>query len=142
MMADEVMCGFGRTGEWFAVDHWDVVPDILTTAKGLTSSYAPLGAVGLRRAIASYFDDNVFWGGLTYNTHPLGVAAAIAAVQVIEDDDLVGNAEAARARDARPSRGARGEAPQRRRYRNIGLFGILELVKTGDARADLARSTR
>ena len=93
LIADEVMCGWGRTGEWFAVDHWDVVPDIIATAKGLTSSYAPLGAVGLAPHVAAYFEDNVFWGGLTYNTHPLGVAAAIAAVQVIEDDDLVGNAK-------------------------------------------------
>ena len=83
MIADEVMCGWGRTGEWFAVDHWDVVPDIITTAKGLTSSYAPLGAVGLRPQIAAHFEDNVFWGGLTYNTHPLGVAAAIAAIDVL-----------------------------------------------------------
>jgi taurine--2-oxoglutarate transaminase len=129
LIADEVMCGWGRTGEWFAVNHWDVVPDIITTAKGLTSSYAPLGAVGLSPEIATHFDDNVFWGGLTYNTHPLGVAAAIAAVQVIEDDDLVGNAKR-----LEPVMRAHHEAlaakhPSVGRYRNIGLFGIIELVK-------------
>src|SRR5215467_4457540 len=71
MIADEVMCGWGRTGAWFAVDNWGVVPDLLTTAKGLTSSYAPLGAVALAPHIADYFNDHMFWGGLTYNTHPL-----------------------------------------------------------------------
>src|SRR5437764_220534 len=93
MIADEVMCGWGRTGAWFAVDNWGVVPDLITTAKGLTSSYAPLGAVGMAPHIAGYFDDHMFWGGLTYNTHPLGVAAAIAAIDVLEQDDLIGNAK-------------------------------------------------
>jgi taurine---2-oxoglutarate transaminase len=129
LIADEVMCGWGRTGEWFAVNHWDVVPDIITTAKGLTSCYAPLGAVGISPEISAHFDDNVFWGGLTYNTHPLGVAAAIAAIDVLEDDDLVGNA-----RRLDPVMRAHHEAlaakhPSVGRHRNIGLFGILELVK-------------
>ena len=78
MIADEVMSGFGRTGEWFAVDHWNVVPDMLTMAKGLTSAYVPLGAVGMRQRIAEHFRDKVFSGGLTYNSHPLGCAAALA----------------------------------------------------------------
>ena len=73
LIADEVMSGFGRTGEWFAVDHWKVVPDILTMAKGLTSAYVQLGAVGMRRPIADVFTDRVFSGGLTYNSHPLGL---------------------------------------------------------------------
>ena len=81
MICDEVMSGFGRTGRWFAVDHWDVVPDLMTLAKGLTSSYVPLGAVGMRPHIAKYFDDHVFFGGLTYNSHPLGCAAALGALQ-------------------------------------------------------------
>ena len=74
LIADEVMSGFGRTGDWFAVDHWKVVPDIITMAKGLTSAYVPLGAVGMRRTIADHFQDKVFYGGLTYNSHPLGCA--------------------------------------------------------------------
>src|SRR5262249_38533698 len=69
MVADEVMSGFGRTGEWFAVDHWRVVPDLMTMAKGLTSAYVPLGAVGMRRAIADHFKDKVFYGGPAYKTH-------------------------------------------------------------------------
>ena len=81
MIADEVMSGFGRTGEWFAVDHWKVVPDLLCMAKGLTSSYLPLGAVGMRQHIARHFDDKVFYGGLTYNSHPMGCAAALATVR-------------------------------------------------------------
>ena len=78
MIADEVMSGFGRTGEWFAVDHWNVVPDIITMAKGLTSAYVQLGAVGMRRGIADHFQDKVFPSGLTYNSHPLACAAALA----------------------------------------------------------------
>src|SRR5712672_1480299 len=86
MICDEVMSGFGRTGEWFAVDHWKVVPDILTMAKGLTSAYVQLGAVGMRRAVADQFKDKVFYGGLTYNSHTLACAVALAAIQVYEDD--------------------------------------------------------
>src|SRR5258706_3417425 len=92
MICDEVMSGFGRTGEWFAVDHWKVVPDILTMAKGLTSAYVQLGAVGMRRAVADQFKDKVFYGGLTYNSHTLACAVALAAIQVYEDDQVVDNA--------------------------------------------------
>src|SRR3979490_1953341 len=92
MIADEVMAGFGRTGEWFAVDHWKVVPDMISMAKGLTSSYLPLGAVGMRHHIAQYFQDKVFYGGLTYNSHPMGCAAALATIRVYEEDNLIENA--------------------------------------------------
>ena len=94
MICDEVMAGFGRTGEWFAVDHWNVVPDMITMAKGLTAAYVPLGAVGMRRTIADQFKDKVFYGGLTYNSHPLACAAALAAIKVYEDDKLIENARA------------------------------------------------
>ena len=73
MICDEVMAGFGRTGEWFAINHWNVVPDIITMAKGLTAAYVQLGAVGMRREIADQFKDKVFYGGLTYNSHPLAL---------------------------------------------------------------------
>src|SRR4029079_1853462 len=92
MICDEVMSGFGRTGEWFAVNHWNVVPDILTMAKGLTSAYVPLGALGMRRGLAELFRDRVFYGGLTYNSHPLACAAALATIQVYEEDGLIGRA--------------------------------------------------
>ena len=72
-----------------AVDHWDVVPDLLTMAKGLTSSYLPLGAVGMRRSIADAFRDRAFFGGLTYNSHPMGCAAALATIAVYEEDGLI-----------------------------------------------------
>src|SRR5213593_1924715 len=92
MICDEVMSGFGRTGEWFAINHWKVVPDIITMAKGLTSAYVQLGAVGMRQKIAHHFQDKVFSGGLTYNSHPLACAAALATIRVYEEDRLVENA--------------------------------------------------
>src|SRR6476661_1013174 len=92
LIADEVMSGFGRTGKWWAVDHWDVVPDLITMAKGLTSSYLPLGAVGMRRSVADQFRDKVFFGGLTYNSHPMGCAAALATIGVYEEDGLIDHA--------------------------------------------------
>ena len=138
MIADEVMCGFGRTGEWFAVDHWNVVPDLMTMAKGLTSSYAPLGGVGMRPDVYRYFDEQPFWGGLTYNTHPIGVAAAIAAVGVLEEDDLVGNAKrldpVLRAHHEKLA----ANHPSVGVHRNIGLFGILELVKSRETMEPLS----
>src|SRR5256712_3041529 len=82
MICDEVMAGFGRTGEWFAIDHWKVVPDIITMAKGLTSAYVQLGAVGMRRALADHFKDKVFYGGVTHHNHPLAGAAAPATAYV------------------------------------------------------------
>ena len=75
LICDEVMSGFGRTGEWFAVNHWNVVPDLMTMAKGLTSAYVPLGAVGMRREIADKFRPKPFPGGLTYGSHPVACAA-------------------------------------------------------------------
>ena len=138
MIADEVMSGFGRTGEWFAVDHWHVVPDLMTMAKGLTSAYVPLGAVGMRRGIADYFQEKVFYGGLTYNSHPLGCAAALATLQVYEDDQLIENAR----RMGRVMSGLMDDL--RRKYaivgatRNLGLFGIVELVKDRESMEPLA----
>src|ERR671911_201661 len=89
MIADEVMAGFGRTGKWFAIDHWDVVPDLITMAKGLTSAYVQLGALGMRRKYAEHFDNTVWYGGLTYNSHPLACATALATIQVYEDEGLL-----------------------------------------------------
>ena len=129
MIADEVMCGFGRTGEWFAVNHYGVVPDLMATAKGLTSSYMPLGAVAISPAIAEHFQDNVFWGGLTYNSHPLSCAAALATIKVMEDDDLVGNSKRLGEAMGRHHEALAAKHPSVGRYRNLGLFGILELVK-------------
>jgi taurine--2-oxoglutarate transaminase len=138
MVCDEVMSGFGRTGEWFAVNHWNVVPDIMTMAKGLTSAYVPMGAVGLRRPIAEHFRERVFMGGLTYNSHTLACAAALATLQVYEDDDLIGNAR----RQGRVMTGLLNDLAARHPIvgaaRNIGLFGIVELVKDQTSKAPLA----
>ncbi|MCC7034509.1 MAG: aminotransferase class III-fold pyridoxal phosphate-dependent enzyme [Acidobacteria bacterium] len=138
LICDEVMSGFGRTGAWFAVDHWKIVPDILTMAKGLTSAYVPLGAVGIRRAIADHFQQKVFYGGLTYNSHPLGCATALATIRVYEEDNLI-----ARARDmGQVMRGLMDELTRRHpcvgEARSIGLFGIVELVRSRETREPLA----
>jgi len=138
LIADEVMCGFGRTGAWFAVDHWDVVPDLMSTAKGLTSSYLPLGAVAISPAIAAHFDEHVFYGGLTYNSHPLSCAAALAAIQVMEDDDLVGNARRLDPVLRRHHEELADRHPSVGLHRNIGLFGILELVSDRDTMTPLS----
>jgi len=138
MVADEVMSGFGRTGEWFAVNHWNIVPDLMTMAKGLTSAYVPLGAVGMRRAIADHFKDKVFYGGLTYNSHPLACAAALATIDVYEKDDLI--ARAKRMGDVMKRLLADLEARHEivGATRSIGLFGIVELVKDKKSREPLA----
>jgi taurine--2-oxoglutarate transaminase len=128
-IADEVMSGFGRTGKWFAVDHWDVTPDLMTMAKGLTSAYAPLGAVAMRPEIAAAFDERVFEAGLTYTSHPVSLAAAMANIQVMKDDGIVEHAAAMGPvlhellADLGESHASVGDA------RSIGLFGIIELVK-------------
>jgi taurine--2-oxoglutarate transaminase len=129
MIADEIMAGFGRTGRWFAVDHWDVVPDLLTMAKGLTSSYLPLGAVAMSRDIASYFDQQVYFGGLTYSSHPVSCAAAIAAINVLRDDDLVGNAARLQPVMRGLLAGLQERHPSVGAVRNIGLFGVVELIR-------------
>ena len=115
MICDEVMSGFGRTGEWFAVNHWNVVPDMLTMAKGLTSAYVQLGALGMRRGIADLFQDKVFYGGLTYNSHPLACAAALATIQVYEEDGLIEQGARPRRRDEGAARGSAAAASVGRR---------------------------
>ena len=138
LIADEIMSGFGRTGEWFAVDHWGVVPDLLTMAKGLTASYIPLGALGMRREIADAFADKPFGGGLTYNSHPMGCATALAVLDVYEQDDLI--ARAKRMGDVMRSHHERLQAkhPSVGGIRNLGLFGIIELVRNRDTYEPMA----
>lgn len=129
MIADEVMSGFGRTGAWFAVDHDAVVPDLLTMAKGLTSAYVPLGAVGLRRSLADHFQKNVFYGGLTYNSHPLACAAALATIAVYEEDDLIARAKTMGAVLHTLLTDLAVRHPCVGAQRSIGLFGMVELVR-------------
>jgi taurine--2-oxoglutarate transaminase len=138
MIADEVMSGFGRTGKWFAVDHWQVKPDIMTMAKGLTSGYAPLGAVALRPEIASKFNEKVFEGGLTYNGHPISLAAAIATINVMQEDHLVEQA----ATTGKVLSGLLQELARKHpsvgEVRSIGLFGVIELVKNRETKEPAA----
>lgn len=129
MIADEVMAGFGRTGKWFAIEHWDVVPDIMTMAKGLTSAYAPLGAVAMKPEIASAFDERVFESGLTYTSHPVSLAAAVANIEVIRQDKIVEHVAAMGLVLKRMLTDLGESHPSVGEVRNIGLFGILELVK-------------
>jgi taurine--2-oxoglutarate transaminase len=138
MIADEVMSGFGRTGEWFAVDHWKVVPDLITMAKGLTSSYLPLGAVGMRQHIARHFQDKVFYGGLTYNSHPMGCAAALATIRVYEEDKLIDNAKKMGVVMKKLLEGLRARHSSVGAIRSIGLFGIVELVRNRRTREPMA----
>ena len=129
MIADEVMSGFGRTGKWFAVEHWGIVPDLITMAKGLTSAYVQLGAVGMRQAVADTFKDKPFPGGLTYSSHPVACAAALATLGVMEQDGLVDRAQrmGALMRDLHENLAARH--PSVGAVRSIGLFGVVELVR-------------
>jgi taurine---2-oxoglutarate transaminase len=138
LICDEVMSGFGRTGAWFAVDHWGVVPDMITMAKGLTSGYAPLGAVAMRPAIAQTFAHKVFQGGLTYNGHPISLAAAIANILVLQEDGLIERAQA-RGKTMARLLGELGEAhPCVGDVRSIGLFGAVELVRNRGTREPMA----
>ena len=138
LICDEVMSGFGRTGAWFAVDHWKVVPDLMTLAKGLTSGYAPLGAVAMRQSIADFFHDRVYQGGLTYNGHPISLAAAIANLQVLQQDHLVERAQALGPVLARHLRELGEAHPSVGDVRSIGLFGVIELVRNRATREPLA----
>ncbi len=138
MIADEVMSGFGRTGRWFAVDNWNVVPDIMTMAKGLTSAYAPLGAVGMKPEIAAHFDERAYKSGLTYTSHPISLAAAIANINVMREDRIVEHA-AAMGPVLRRKLSDLGEAhPSVGEVRSIGLFGIIELVRNRKTKEPMA----
>jgi taurine--2-oxoglutarate transaminase len=129
LISDEVMSGWGRTGEWFAVDNWQVVPDIITTAKGITSGYLPLGAVIVSDTIATYFDDKMLSAGLTYNGHALSCAAGLATIEVYEQDGLIENARVIGAylgeqlEKIKKSHSSVGDV------RYIGLFTAIELVQ-------------
>lgn len=138
MIADEVMAGFGRTGKWFAIEHWNVIPDLMTMAKGLTSAYAPLGAVAMKPEIAATFNETVFESGLTYTAHPISLAAALANIEVMREDKIVEHAAAmgpvlhqllANLGESHPSVGD---------VRSIGLFGIIEVVKDRETKEPMA----
>ncbi len=138
LILDEVMAGFGRTGKWFAANHWNVVPDIMTIGKGLTSSYLPLGAVLMRDKVAAHFDNNIYYGGLTYNSHPMSCTAAIATLKVYAEDRLIENSERLGHVLARELAKIKEKHPSVGDVRSIGLFSIIELVKDRKTREPLA----
>ena len=138
MIADEVMSGFGRTGKWFAVDNWGVIPDIMSMAKGLTSAYAPLGAVAMKPEIARAFDTRVFESGLTYTSHPVSLAAAVANINVIREDKLVEHAAKMGPVLNRMLKDLGEAHPSVGEVRSIGLFGIIELVRDRKTKEPLA----
>ena len=138
LIADEVMSGFGRTGKWFAVDHWNVVPDLMTMAKGLTSAYAPLGAVGMKPEIAAAFNNITYQGGLTYTSHPISLAAAIANIKVMQEDQLVEHTHEMGPILHRMLTDLGEQHPSIGEVRSIGLFGIIELVRNRKTKEPLA----
>jgi taurine--2-oxoglutarate transaminase len=138
LILDEVMCGFGRTGEWFACNHFDVAPDILTMAKGLTSSYAPLGNCMVSEEVASYFDNKVLYAGLTYGGHALSCAAAIATINVYKEDNLIERAKTMGHYLAQREDELMAKHPSVGEVRHIGLFSIFELVKNRATREPMA----
>ena len=138
MIVDEVMSGFGRTGKWFAIEHWDVIPDLISMAKGLTSGYAPLGAVAMKPEIAAHFDHIPYEGGLTYTAHPVSLAAAVANIEVLREEKIIDHA-AQMGPILNRMLTDLGEAhPSVGDVRSIGLFGILELVKDRKTKEPMA----
>lgn len=137
MVCDEVMAGWGRTGEWFAVNHFNVKPDIITFAKGITCGYAPIGGVIVSREIADFFDNNFLSCGLTYSAHPLGCAAGIATLEYYKETGLIGQAKergvllGTLLEDLKKKHACVGDV------RYIGLFSAVELVKDKKTREPL-----
>ncbi len=141
LISDEVMSGFGRTGKWFAVDHWGVVPDLMTIAKGVTSGYLPLGGVVVSEAIARHFDERVLYLGLTYYGHPMSCAAGLATLEVYEQDDLIENSRRLGEVLLEELRAIQSRLPVVGDVRGIGLFSVLELVSDRTTRAPLDAAT-
>jgi taurine--2-oxoglutarate transaminase len=130
LILDEVMVGFGRVGEWFATDHWNVAPDLLTFAKGVNSGYVPLGGVVMTDAIAETFGERAYQGGLTYSGHPLACGAAVGAIRAMEEDEVIEHAAHIGADVLGP--GLRGLAARHEsvgEVRGLGCFFAVELVR-------------
>ena len=138
LIDDEVMSGFGRTGEWFGVNHWDVTPDIMTLAKGITSGYVPLGAVVVSRAIADHFEDRILPLGLTYSGHPVSMAAGIATIGVYKEQKLIENAKSLGVILKEGLEELKAKHPSVGDVRSIGLFAVIELVKDKETKQPMA----
>jgi taurine--2-oxoglutarate transaminase len=138
MICDEVMVGFGRTGTWFAVDHWGVEPDLITFAKGVNSGYVPLGGVVISDEIAATFDDRPFPGGLTYSGHPLACAVALESMRVFEQDGIPERAAALGEQVIRPElEKLAARHPSIGEVRGKGCFFAIELVRDRSTREPL-----
>ena len=137
LIADEVMAGFGRTGKWFAVDHWDVVPDMITMAKGINSGYVPLGAMAIREPIAAWVRDKMFAGGLTYSGHPLACAVGVASIEAFREEGIVEHAAEMGPVFAEALNGLAAKHPSIGEVRGIGCFWGLELVTNRETREPL-----
>jgi len=137
MIADEVMTGFGRTGKWFAMNHWDVVPDIMTMAKGMTCGYLPLGATVVRKSIGDHFKDHFFSHGATYAGHALGCATALAVIPIYEEDNLVERSAQLGEYLLEKAKALEEKHPSVGDVRGLGLFVGLELVKNKETREPL-----
>ena len=138
MIADEVMAGFGRCGEWFAVDHWGVTPDLITFAKGVNSGYVPLGGVLINDAINETFQQRVYPGGLTYSGHPLGCAAAVASINIFREEGIVEHARTLGSDVIGPALAKLAENhPSVGEVRGLGAFWAVELVRDRATREPL-----
>jgi taurine---2-oxoglutarate transaminase len=137
-IADEVMSGFGRTGKWFGVDNHGVVPDMIATAKGITSGYLPLGALIVSDKIAERYDDNVLWLGLTYSAHPVSLAASLEVLKIYEDENLIENAAAMGKYIDERMEELKKKHPSIGDWRNTGLLGCVELVKNKTTKEPMA----
>ena len=137
LICDEVMAGFGRTGKWFAVDNWNVVPDILTVAKGINSGYVPLGAMVVREPIAEWVRDKYFAGGLTYSGHPLACASAVTSIEAFKEEGIVENAAEMGDVFAEQLHALEQRHPSIGEIRGLGCFWGIELVKNRETREPL-----
>jgi taurine--2-oxoglutarate transaminase len=138
MIADEVMAGFGRCGEWFAVDHWDVTPDLITFAKGVNSGYVPLGGVLINDAINETFQNRVYPGGLTYSGHPLACGSAVASINIFKDERIVEHARELGTDVIGPELTKLAENhPSVGEVRGLGVFWAVELVRDQRTREPL-----
>jgi taurine--2-oxoglutarate transaminase len=134
LVLDEVMAGFGRTGRWFACENWDVVPDIITVAKGINSGYVPLGAMIFRKPLADWVRNKFFPGGLTYAGHPLACASAVASIEAFREENVVQNAAEVGAYLGERLRGLAAGHPSIGDVRGLGCFWGVELVKNRETR--------
>ena len=138
LIVDEVMSGWGRTGKWFGIDNYGVVPDMIATAKGITSGYLPFGALIVSDKISKHYDDNVLWLGLTYSAHAVGCAAALETIKIYEDENLVENAAAMGQYIDEQVELMKVIHPSIGDFRNTGLLGCIELVKNRQTKEPMA----